>query len=214
MQRISDPFLDTLETVLPLTGNRVLEIGCGDGRLSRDIARRCAALTAIDPDIEKIKVAEGTPYTNATFQAGSAESLVFSGNRFDVIMFPLSFHHVPPEHMETAIDEALRVMTTDGRIVWLEPEAEGPFFTAEILFNACDGDERVAKAIAYETILSHTGLIPVDELPDVTIFEFDSVEDFITSMHPKQNLDQLQSFLEACDYRLLAPRRINISRRA
>jgi 2-polyprenyl-3-methyl-5-hydroxy-6-metoxy-1,4-benzoquinol methylase len=43
-------------------GKRVLEVGCGDGRLTWEYADRAAFVTGIDPDPEEIATAiEGTP---------------------------------------------------------------------------------------------------------------------------------------------------------
>jgi len=39
----------TLFSLVEFTGQRVLEIGCGDGRLTGHYARRAAHVTAIDP---------------------------------------------------------------------------------------------------------------------------------------------------------------------
>jgi 2-polyprenyl-3-methyl-5-hydroxy-6-metoxy-1,4-benzoquinol methylase len=38
-------------------GKRVLEIGCGDGRLTWRYADRAASVTAIDPKVEDIEIA-------------------------------------------------------------------------------------------------------------------------------------------------------------
>jgi len=40
---------DTLSDLVELEGREVLEIGCGDGRLTRRYADRAAHVTAIDP---------------------------------------------------------------------------------------------------------------------------------------------------------------------
>ena len=119
-------------------------------------------------------------------------------------------HHVPKERMSIAIDEAIRVAQKDGFIVFLEPTFDGNFFDAEIAFNACDGDERKEKALAYYAILTHSLLKEVAEIQDETVFQFDSLEDFIKSMNPKQKTEQIKKFLEKNNYILRASRRINI----
>jgi 2-polyprenyl-3-methyl-5-hydroxy-6-metoxy-1,4-benzoquinol methylase len=43
--------LAAIRTVLPsFSGRRVLEVGCGDGRLTQRYASEASAVTAIDPD--------------------------------------------------------------------------------------------------------------------------------------------------------------------
>jgi 2-polyprenyl-3-methyl-5-hydroxy-6-metoxy-1,4-benzoquinol methylase len=44
----------TLLDIVELEGKRVLEIGCGDGRLTRRFAEHAASVTAIDPNAEEI----------------------------------------------------------------------------------------------------------------------------------------------------------------
>lgn len=50
--------LAAIHAVLPsFAGMRVLEVGCGDGRLTRRYAAEAAAVTAIDPDANAIEEA-------------------------------------------------------------------------------------------------------------------------------------------------------------
>ncbi len=52
----------TLRTLVDFRDKRVLEIGCGQGRLTRRYAGETAHVTAIDPAAEKIaKAREQTP---------------------------------------------------------------------------------------------------------------------------------------------------------
>ena len=47
----------TLHDFADFSGKRVLEIGCGDGRLTWRYAERAAHVTAIDPDADEIAAA-------------------------------------------------------------------------------------------------------------------------------------------------------------
>ena len=212
MQRLGDSFTDTFAKEVQPREKKILEIGCGNGRVSTEIARRCKSLTAIDPDASKIEEARRTPRRNIIFGIGSAEALAFDDNTFDIVLFTLSFHHVNFYKMNRAIDEAIRVTKPSGRIVFLEPGTEGAFFEAEIRFDACDGDERIQKEEAYEVMMHHPGLIQVKEWMDHVIFKFESDIDFIQSMTPKQNLDGLSAFLRDHRKLLRAKRRINVFR--
>lgn len=210
MQRIKEEFLDKLESVVPLMGLSVLEVGCGDGTRTEAMARRCREVTGVEPDAENVRKAWQRGIKNAAFQVGSAESLPFVNQAFDVVVFTLSLHHVPVSSMARALDEAARVVKKTGRVVFLEPTMEGSFFEAEIEFDACDGDERVQKRAAYEAMMSHGALRLVTEMDDETVFRFDSLDDFVTSMTPKKNQNGLSSFLEANDFILRAGRRISV----
>ena len=135
--------------------------------------------------------------------------LDFQDESFDIVVFTLSLHHVPDLEMITAINEAIRVVKRDGHIVFLEPATDGTFFDAEIMFDACDGDERKEKELAHSAIMSHPHQ-HIREPDDRTTFEFDSVEDFTQTFHPKTNIEQLSDFLSRHNFTLEAKRRVNI----
>lgn len=211
MKRIKEGFLNKLETVVKLTGKNVLEIGCGGGTRSVQIAKRVKSLIAIEPDAKMLKEAiKNNSLENIHYEQGNAIKLKFKPKVFDITIFTLSLHHVPAGKISNAIKEAVRVTKKNGYIVFLEPAQMGNFFESEITFDACDGDERKEKALAYYSILNHKGYTEVAEIPDETVFQFESVEDFIKSMNPKKNKKQIGEFLNKNNFILSASRRINI----
>jgi 16S rRNA A1518/A1519 N6-dimethyltransferase RsmA/KsgA/DIM1 with predicted DNA glycosylase/AP lyase activity len=60
-----------LDTMLPdLARCRVLEVGCGDGRLTRRYAHRAGSVLAIDPDPSRIAaLPDNKPSGNVTARA-------------------------------------------------------------------------------------------------------------------------------------------------
>ncbi len=78
----------------PIAGSRLLDIGCGDGRLTRRLAGVAAEVAGIDPD--PALVAKANRLTPADlrpkirFQVGSAEKLRFRDRSFDVAVFSWS----------------------------------------------------------------------------------------------------------------------------
>lgn len=215
MKRIKDNYLDAIESVISLAGKRVLEIGCGNGSRTIQIADRCREVVAIEPDVKLIDTAKSErSKPNISYEVGSADKLAFDPHVFDTIFFTLSFHHVPTTLMTNAVEEALRVVTENGHIIFLEPAFTGSFFEAEIHFDACDGDERKEKATAYATMLSDQRLDEIAELADETIFLFDGVEDFMASLQPKKGTkDEIENYLNGHGFVLKADRRINIFQR-
>lgn len=211
MKRLKDEFLNKLEAFTPLTNLAVLEIGCGIGGRTVDIADRCDQLSALEPDPKLLaKAKELNARSNISYLLGSAGVLPFEDQTFEIIIFTLSLHHVPINKMATAIGEAVRVTKKDGFVVFLEPQHSGSFFEAELLFDACDGDERKEKARAYFEMLAFRNYREVAEIEDETIFSFESAEDFTQDLNPKKNLSQLVDFLETHQFILNAKRRINI----
>lgn len=77
----------------PLAGARVLEIGCGDGRLTRRIARLTRHIHGIDPDAAEIRQARRRAVRlrgKARFDVGHAERLPFGDHRFDIVLYSWS----------------------------------------------------------------------------------------------------------------------------
>lgn len=78
----------------PVEGADALEIGCGDGRLTRRIARVGAHIVGIDPDAQQVtRARQLTPRAlrrNVHFRTAAAEHLPFRANRFDLVLFSWS----------------------------------------------------------------------------------------------------------------------------
>ena len=75
-------------------GKHVLEIGCGDGRLTRLIAPEAGRMIGSDVTLSKLRVAhnQGSATQSATvrFTAAQAETLPFVTESFDLALFSWS----------------------------------------------------------------------------------------------------------------------------
>ncbi|HKL66213.1 MAG TPA: class I SAM-dependent methyltransferase [Roseovarius sp.] len=123
----------------------VLDIGCGDGGLTRMLTTAGHAVTGLDPSAAAIAAArERVP--EARFEVAGAESLPFNPHSFDACIFLNSLHHVPVPEMGRALHEALRVLRPGGEVIVVEPLAEGPYF--EVMRPVEDETEIRRAAIA------------------------------------------------------------------
>src|SRR5437667_9874030 len=72
-------------------GRRVLEIGCGDGRLTLRLARLGARVVAIDPEAAKVRAArQSLPRRYARrveYRVGRAQRLPWRAHEFDCVVF-------------------------------------------------------------------------------------------------------------------------------
>jgi len=86
--------IKALKQVTNWRNKRVLEIGCGNGRLTRRLARLGAHIHAIDPNADLIKRArEALPNAYATrirFNVGKSTKLSHPNEVFDVVLFAWS----------------------------------------------------------------------------------------------------------------------------
>jgi ubiquinone/menaquinone biosynthesis C-methylase UbiE len=109
----------------PLSGKRVIDIGCGDGAYTLELARRGAprSVEGIDPSEGAIEVARGRArgVDGVSFSAGSAYELPHEPGAFDVAQLRGVLHHV--ERPRDALREAFRVART---VVVIEPNGYNP----------------------------------------------------------------------------------------
>ena len=75
-------------------GRRVLEMGCGDGRLTPGIARDSESVLAFDPDADAVASARRSlPAELAqrvVFRAASAKEIELERHSFDIVVFSWS----------------------------------------------------------------------------------------------------------------------------
>ena len=83
--------LRALRRALPWSRRNVLEIGCGDGRLTLRLASLGARVTAIDPDASQVRRARkalaGRIRHRVVYRVGSAQRLPYRAREFDTVVF-------------------------------------------------------------------------------------------------------------------------------
>ena len=86
--------LAALRRLGDFTGRRVLELGCGDGRLTLGIAADAAHVFAFDPDADAItRAKDGLPEElteRVTYTVASAKEIELEPHSFDLVVFSWS----------------------------------------------------------------------------------------------------------------------------
>lgn len=91
-----------------LNGKDVLEIGCGKGRITRDLAKHACHVVATDPDVVSVGVAQASiSFRNIDFMVAAGGIPDMAGSSFDVVIYTLCFHHVPVAEMVDSLRKAL-----------------------------------------------------------------------------------------------------------
>jgi SAM-dependent methyltransferase len=109
------------EQILPMAAagmvgaRRVLDVGCGDGQISRLAARLGAHVVGVDPTWNQVIVARERAGGPVYLRSGAA-ALPFADASFDVVVACLVFEHI--QAVDEAITEVARVLQPGGRFLF------------------------------------------------------------------------------------------------
>jgi ubiquinone/menaquinone biosynthesis C-methylase UbiE len=99
-----------------LRGNKVLDLGCGNGRLCELFEEEVDYL-GVDTSEELLKIAR-QKYPNCEFQKSEFSKLLFPDDQFDSIFCLSVFHHIPSRQFRLDfLQEIHRVLKKDGRLI-------------------------------------------------------------------------------------------------
>lgn len=140
---------DILTEMLDLDGKRVVDVGCGDGVLTRLMTRHGARVIGIDTNPAQLdKARRAEPAGGETYGQAAAEDLPMEDNSQDIVVLSNSLHHVDVDKQPEALKEAARVLKDRGLAYICEPLAEGSNFEMMQPVH----DETAVRRAAYETI--------------------------------------------------------------
>ncbi len=120
--RIIDPTYDRLKEVCVSSisaGDSVLEIGCGTGLITREIARKAGHVTGIDVSTRMLKKArlnlEASGLSNVDLITADAYSLPFDNGSFHTVLCCNVLHIVKEPGL--ILREVARVLSPGGRFI-------------------------------------------------------------------------------------------------
>jgi flavin reductase (DIM6/NTAB) family NADH-FMN oxidoreductase RutF/ubiquinone/menaquinone biosynthesis C-methylase UbiE len=107
----------------PARDARCLDIGCGAGRLARELGSRAREVIGVDVSARMLERAEARAraalLSNVSFQEARAEALPFEGGAFDLVTASNLLTTLTEPIV--ALKEAARVLRPGGRLALLEP---------------------------------------------------------------------------------------------
>jgi len=145
-----------------VSGMHVLDLGCGNGYLSRRFARQGAMVTAVDanaPLIERVRTREAQESSGITYYVADAAHLeMLADGTFDLVICNMALMDI--ENAEGAIQEVSRVLKPRGRFV---ASISHPCFDK---VNTSGWDiEYIYPTTTIWRKMSHYREITVDDLP-------------------------------------------------
>jgi len=200
------------EHVLPMVrhrlahASRVLDVGSGEGQVTRCIASLGIDAVGIDPVASQIAAAR-TRGRRSSYARARAERLPFLDSTFDGVVVSMSLEHVEP--FEPAVAEIARVLRPRGRLLlflvhpllqspgsgWVQDETSGQHFwrIGSYLSDDVAVDE-VEAGVSFE--FAHR---PLSRYVHTLGKEGLLIDDMVEPVPPLQVLEETAGFPEAAD---------------
>jgi trans-aconitate methyltransferase len=106
---------DVVQRLDPQPGERVLDIGCGTGHLTAEIAEYGAEVVGVDAAAEMIEQARAN-YPDLDFRTVDAREFDAS-EQFDAVFSNAALHWIPAEDHDTVLERVRDALGPDGRFV-------------------------------------------------------------------------------------------------
>ena len=180
---------EVLAELLDIQNKNVLDVGCGNGHLTRLMTDLGANVIGIDPETRQLKRARHKTIRSEYYLQGTAENLPIANNTAHIIVFFNSLHHVPVNYLGVALNEAHRVLKNNGILYISEPLAKGPLFELSQTFN----DETIVREEAYKALKGalKNGFVEEKELfykTDVYYADFRAYRENSISINPERDI--------------------------
>jgi ubiquinone/menaquinone biosynthesis C-methylase UbiE len=155
-----------IDVAAPQAGERVVDLGCGTGELSGELARRVGPtgrVVGLDPNPARLQQAEttvGPEHDNLTFTQANAEDLAFvPDGSVDLVYSNYAIHWVLEQ--EAMMAEVRRVLRPGGRFVAEFLSEPIPFFLTLIRMmpdgEAVEGENCFLEEAAWRTMIAARG---------------------------------------------------------
>ncbi len=157
--KISDPNprqtateLEIIEQTLPLSGARILELGCGRAWMTRILAEQFSPELIIATEVDRIQHEKNLlidDLPQVSFVYGSAADIDQPDASIDIVIMLKSLHHVPMDLMDNALVEVARVLKPGGLAYISEPVYEGELNDIMSIFH----DEKEVREAAFAAVV-------------------------------------------------------------
>lgn len=108
-----DAFIEAVGTSADV---RVLDAGCGTGRMSRYVADRGCRVEGVDLSSNMVAMAR-RDHGDLVFTVGSLTDLPYPNDQFAGVMLWYSIIHTPPSGQQQIFDEVARVLRPGGHVL-------------------------------------------------------------------------------------------------
>jgi 2-polyprenyl-3-methyl-5-hydroxy-6-metoxy-1,4-benzoquinol methylase len=119
--------------------HRVLDFGCGVGRLTQAFAEKCEEVHGVD--ISEAMIAQAKHYNRfpekCQYHVNSVPNLeLFADDSFDLIYTSIVLQHVPTDFINRYLTEFVRLVSPQGVLIFQLPEVFKSMPRSNLLFSA------------------------------------------------------------------------------
>ena len=147
--------LDLIQRLNPKKGSKILDLGCGTGKLTQvlaDLVGPEGQVVGIDPDTERLKIAkEKHSAPNIVYYEADAEHL--PGEDYDLMFLNFVLHWVKDK--EPVFQQAQKILKQGGLFAFCSPIQSGTYFPP--------GEEDMVSKEFKEDTLNNTFVVDVEE---------------------------------------------------
>jgi len=123
--------VDKFSTEFGIKFGKVLDFGCGPGRITQALARRSSSVVGVDISstmIEKAIAYNKFP-TKCSYKVNSTDALPdFADNSFDLVFSYITLQHIEPKFALNYIKDFIRIAKPGGHILFNLPTEPPVFF--------------------------------------------------------------------------------------
>lgn len=212
----------SLEGKIPPDGV-VLDVGCGNGVISRHLGRQGYNVLGIDVSEKTIQTARSlNDLPNVKFEVISAENLVAQGNLYDAVICSEVLEHL--DNPSALLKTLYQTLKADGQLIVTVPNGQGPremFVTRPVLKIRSRNNWMWKALVRAKKLLGYSGTTvqsAADNLDHVQFFSKSDLErlsaenhfrivrfgkaNFVEDVFPFSILAKRISFLQKLDCKL------------
>ena len=128
-----EPFNKTLRQIglglhPPVAGMNVLDVGCGTGTTLNHFHKAGCNVFGIDSSPAMLSVSKTKLGSGANLLLGDASNMEYPSDFFDMIISMMTLHEMPPTVRSGVLDEMIRVLKKDGRILIIDYHPSNQIF--------------------------------------------------------------------------------------
>ncbi len=178
--------LSMLERLVEPYGKELLDVGCGGGRLARELSARGARVIAVEISEEQLAAAIARDGgSGARYLVGRAQELPLADASMDVVVFMRALQHLPSADLTLALREARRVLRRGGAVYVAEPLAQGDYFVlSSLVEDELEVREAAQNALAKAALAGLERATTLDYDVRLCIADLDALRARMVSVDP------------------------------